>query len=439
MTATFVDKAEFFDREEMLRLQRSKLTGLGRRLAEHEDWRAHFAKAGMRPQDLAAEEGLAAAPMLDKAALRPLYPFPFLTVPTAKVARFCATSGTTGLPVLFGLSHRDVDRLLPWQLGRILRTAGIEPGDAVYQGYGYGLWIGGVAMDIGLKAYGAVNFGIGPGRGELVVEWLRDHGYVACTMSPLWLMTLVTLARQRGIEPRRDWRLRVGLFGGQSISAAFRAELEQEMPSGFLAHNIYGTTEAGGPVVAVSCPYSHADDEMHLINEDTILTEILDPQTLDPVAPGEVGEIVVTTLDKEASPVVRWRTRDLVRLSNRPYDCPCGRRGLPRIGRIIGRSDDMLKVRGAMVFPSQIEDVIAATDGTVKEAWQIYVDRQGAGLDRLVVAVERRAGSAATRAELRDGLARALKARLGLGCEVECHEEGALPRYESKAVRVVVR
>jgi phenylacetate-CoA ligase len=211
------------------------------------------------------------------------------------------------------------------------------------------------------------------------------------------------------------------------------------MPAGFLAHNIYGTTEAGGPVVAISCPHSHADDEMHLINEDTILTEILDPQTLKPVEPGQVGEIVVTTLDKEASPVVRWRTRDLVRLSKKPYDCPCGRRGLPRIGRIIGRSDDMLKVRGAMVFPSQIEDVIATTEGTVKEAWQIYVDRKEAALDRLVVAVERRASSASTPAELRDRLTRALKARLGLGCEVECHEEGVLPRYESKAVRVVVR
>ena len=439
MTTTAMTSSEFLDRDEVLQLQRLKLARLGRRLAEHEEWRVHFARAGMQPEDLASEDGLAAAPMLDKAALRPLYPFPFLTVPKAEVARFCATSGTTGLPVLFGLSHRDVEQPLPGQLARIFKATGIRPGDLVYQGYGYGLWIGGVAMDIGLKAYGAVNFAIGPGRGELVVEWLRDHGYVACTMSPLWLMTLVTLARQRGIEPRRDWQLRVGLFGGQSISAAFRAELEQEMPAGFLAHNIYGTTEAGGPVVAVSCPHSHADDEMHLINEDTILTEILDPRTLKPVAPGEVGEIVVTTLDKEASPVVRWRTRDLVRLSAKPYDCPCGRHGLPRIGRIIGRSDDMLKVRGAMVFPSQIEDVIAATEGTVKEAWRVYLDRKETVLDRLVVAVERRKGSASTPAELQDKLARMLKARLGLGCEVECHEEGALPRYESKAVRVVVR
>jgi len=434
-----LDDVEHLDRDGILRLQRRKLARLGRRLAAHADWRDHFGRAGMRPEDLAADGGLAAAPMLEKAELRRLYPFPLLTVPVTEVARFCATSGTTGLPVMFGLTSRDIDDLLPRQLGRIFRTAGVRPGDRVYQGYGYGLWIGGVAMDIGLRAYGAVNFGVGPGRGELIVDWLRDHEYVACTMSPLWLMTLVTLAKRRGIDPKRDWKLAVGLFGGQSISAAFRAELEAEMPRGFLAHNIYGTTEAGGPVVAISCPHSHADDEMHLVNEDSILTEILDPETLRPVAPGEIGEIVVTTLDKEASPVLRWRTRDLVRLSAKPYDCPCGRRGLPRVGRIIGRSDDMLKVRGVIVYPSQVEDVIAAVDGTVKEAWQIYVDASEGALDSLTVAVERHRHCPHPPGALVESLTRDLKARLGISCIVECYDEGTLPRYESKAVRVLVR
>jgi phenylacetate-CoA ligase len=438
-SAALRDDPEFCDRDDILKLQRGKLARLGSRLAAHPDWRAHFGRAGMGPADLADPDGLAGAPMLEKADLRNLYPFPLLTIPVEDVARFCATSGTTGLPVLFGFSHRDVDELLPRQLARIFAATGMRPGDRVYQGYGYGLWVGGVAMDIGLKAYGAANFGIGPGRGELVVEWLRDHGYVACTMSPLWLMALITLAKKRGIDPKTEWRLRVGLFGGQSISAAFRAELEALMPAGFLAHNIYGTTEAGGPVVSVSCPHSHADDEMHLINEDSILTELLDPQTLKPVAPGEIGEIVLTTLDKEASPVVRWRTRDLARLSRAPYDCPCGRTGMPRIGRIIGRSDDMLKVRGVIVFPSQVEDVVAAHDGTVKEAWQIYVERKEGALDGLVVAIERQRACARPPDELARLVEASLRARLGIGCTVECHGEGTLPRYESKAVRVLVR
>ena len=178
---------------------------------------------------------------------------------------------------------------------------------------------------------------------------------------------------------------------------------------------------------------------MHLINDDTILTEILDSQTLRPVAPGEVGEIVITTLDKEASPVVRWRTRDLVRLADEPYGCPCGRRGLPLVGRIVGRSDDMLKVRGVIVFPSQVEDVIAAHPQTVREAWQIYVDRREGELDRATVAVERRAGAPLTDEKLRSELVTTLHARLGIRFDVQVCEPGSLPRYEAKAVRVIVR
>lgn len=429
----------FLDREDIVALQRDKLDRLGLHLEQDPAWTAHFKRSGLRPRDLSDASALSSLPLLEKTDLRERYPYPFLTVPVETVRRFCATSGTTGAPVLFGFTEHDLNDLLPAQLCRIFRTVGIEPEDRVYQGYGYGLWIGGVAMDIGLAAYGAVNYGVGPGRGELVVEWLRDHGYTACTLSPLWMLTLTRLAEKAGLDPKRDWRLRVGLFGGQSISRQLRDELEAALPTGFMAHNIYGTTEAGGPVVAVSCPYSHGSDEMHLINEDTILTEVLDPETLAPVRPGEVGEIVITTLDKQASPVVRWRTRDLVRLSPRPYDCPCGRRGLPLIGRIIGRSDDMLKVRGVIVFPSQVEDVLAGAEHTVKDAWQIYVDTAEAELDEITVAIERRAGAPVAPRELEAEVRVALRARLGLMCQVECSEEGMLPRFEAKAVRVQMR
>jgi phenylacetate-CoA ligase len=211
------------------------------------------------------------------------------------------------------------------------------------------------------------------------------------------------------------------------------------MPSGFRAHNTYGTTEAGGPVISTSCPHSHQNDEMHLINEDTVLTEILDPVTLAPVHPGEIGEIVITTLDKQASPVVRWRTHDLVQLSQRPYDCPCGRHGMPLIGRIIGRSDDMLKVRGVIVFPSQIEDVIASTPGTVKDAWQIYVDKHDLSYEAITVAIELQSGSKWSREQLAQSVAYSLSDRLGLKIRVEAHAEGTLPRYEAKAQRVIVR
>ena len=427
---------ETLDRDDILAIQKKKLKLLGDRLQNSPEWIAHFKKAGMSPGDLGNYEMLSAIPTLEKSDLRALYPYPLLTTELSKVRRFVATSGTTGLPVMFGLTERDMNHLIPYQMCRILRAAGVVPSDKVYQGYGYGLWIGGLAMDLGLAAYGAVNFPLGPGRGDLATRWLTDHGYSACSMSPLWLMTLINLAKEQNIDPRKDWKLRVGLFGGQSISAAFRDQLEAEMPPGFMAQNIYGTTEAGGPVLGISCPHSHEADEMHLINEDTILTEVVDPITLKPVQAGEVGEIIVTTLDRDASPVVRWRTRDLVKLSAHPYDCGCGRRGLPKIGRIVGRSDDMLKVRGNIVFPTQIEDIIADTEGAVKEAWHIYIDAEHHLLEELTIAVERRRSSAQTSQDIEQKIKHMIHSRLGIRVTVECNDEGTLPRYEAKAVRV---
>ncbi len=429
---------ERLDRDDVKKLQARKLAALGARLAGSPDWTAHFKRAGLAPRDLRDHASLAAVPTLEKADLRQRYPYPFLTVPLESVTRFFATSGTTGLPVLFGFTKRDLE-LVGRQVARQLACIGLKAGDRAYMGYGYGLWIGGPAFDQGLHHLGATTFPVGPGRGELVVEWMRDQAWDFAAVSPLWLMTLTRVARERGIDPKRDWRIRLAALGGQSVSQAFRDELEAAMPAGFQAHNVYGTTEAGGPNVAISCPYSHDSDSMHLVNEDTVLTEILDPATLKPVGPGEVGEIVVTTLDKDASPVVRWRTRDLVRLAAHPYDCPCGRAGLPLVGRIIGRSDDMLKVRGVIVFPSQVEDVIAATPGTVKEAWQIYVEKVDETVQGMTVAIEASKGANRAPADLAGAVAHTLQSRLGLKVPVECHPEGTLPRYEAKAVRVLPR
>lgn len=429
---------ESLDREAMKALQARKLAALGERLAASPAWREHFAQAGMHPRDLAAPDGLAHAPTLEKADLRARYPFPLLTVEPARVARFFATSGTTGLPVLFGFTADDL-RLLTRQVARQVYCCGVRPGDRVYQGFGYGLWMGGPAHERAIEAVGATCFPVGPGRSELVIEWLRDLEWNVATVSPLFLAHLVRAARERGIDPKKDWRLRTAVVGGQAVSRAFRDQLEGEFPAGFTVRNNYGTTESGGPNLGATCPHSHERDEMHLINEDTVLTEVLDPKTLQPVAPGEIGEIVVTTLDKEASPVVRWRTRDLTRLGERPYDCACGRRGMPTIGRIIGRSDDMLKVRGVLVFPSQIEDVIAGTPGTVKDAWQIYVDTVDGAPNSMTVAIECERTQEGARPDLAAAVARGLAGRLGLKVPVECHPHGTLPRYEAKAQRVLLK
>ncbi len=432
-------EVETLDREGIVEIQRRHLRELGRRLEAVPEWVEHFRSAGMKPSDLGAPDGLAHAPLLDKSDLRARYPFPFLAEKIEKIERFTATSGTTGLPVLFGMTSNDYTKLLPYQMARILSAAGVKPGQRAYQGYGYGLWIGGPALDVGFAALGCPNFPLGPGRGELAVQWLRDHKYEVASMSPLWLMSLVTHARQAGIDPKKDWTLKIGILGGQSVSAEFRAQLEAEMPDGFMSHNIYGTTEAGGPILAISTPYTHADDELQLVNEDTVITEILDTQTLKPVAAGEVGEIVVTTLCREASPVVRWRTRDLVRLSRRPFDCPSGRRGMRRIGRLIGRTDDMLKVKGVIVFPSQIEDIIAGTPGTVKEAWQIYVDREATTISSMTIAVEPDRVSDRPAEQIESEIRREIHTRVGIHAHVQCLPYGSLPRYEAKATRVLHR
>ncbi len=430
---------DFADRETVIETQNAKLKLLGHRLSKSADWCEHFSSKGANPLDLVDRDSLVNIPTLQKSDLRARYPYPMLTVGINEVSRFCATSGTTGLPVLFGFTKHDWEVTLVRHLTRIFRTVGLTSKDLIYQGYGYGLWIGGSSMDEAFRAYGMTNFPIGPGRGELMVNWLKDHQYTATTMSPLWLSTLIGHARKAGIDPKTDWKLRVGLFGGQSVSSAFRAELEAQMPLGFKAHNIYGSTEAGGPIVSISCDHSHANDEMHLINDDSVMTEILDPLTLKHVGPGEVGEVVVTTLDKEASPVLRWRTHDLVRLSDQPYSCPCGRHGYPLIGRIIGRSDDMLKVRGVMIFPSQVEEVIAGVQGTIKEAWQIYVDSQEKELGQIEVAIERSPNATTSATDLEREVQAKLKSRLGLTCAVVCYGEGDLPRYEAKATRVLTR
>ncbi len=430
---------ESLDRDAIKALQARKLGTLGDRLAASPEWCDHFATAGMEPRDLASPDGLANAPMLEKADLRDRYPFPMLAVDISKVARFFATSGTTGLPVMFGFTHNDLYQLLAVQVARQLFCLGLRPGDRGYQGYGYGLWTGGSGYELGLHELGATCIPVGPGRSELVVQWLRDLEIDFAAISPLFLAHLVQVARDAGIDPKKDWKLSKAVIGGQSVSRAFREQLEAELPEGFRAHNSYGTTESGGPNLGITCPHSHHRDEMHLICEDSVITEILDPKTFEPVGPGEVGEVVVTTLDKEASPVVRWRTRDLVRISDKPYDCECGRHGLPTIGRIIGRSDDMLKVRGVIVFPSQVEDVIAGTPGTVKEAWQIYVDTVDGTPKNMSVAIECEDGYGGNPSDLADAVARSLSSRLGLKVPIECHRQGTLPRYEAKAQRVLVK
>jgi len=404
------------------------------RCARVPHYRAALAAAGVVPGDIRGLDDLAYLPFLDKAQLRDLQPWGVLAVPLAEVARFHATTGTTGPPCNIAFTGADLAAV--GELGaRNLTAMGVRPDDVAWQCYGYGLWIGGSALDRAYERLGVTAFPAGPGRTSLAIERLRDLGVTVVSCTPTFALLLVERAREAGIDPAADWRLRVGIFGGETTSPAALARLSAAMPAGFRPHNTYGTTELGGPFVAGTCEYGAEQGSFH-VWADHHLVEILDPATGEPVTePGVRGELVVTSLRREASPMLRWRTRDLTAWTEDAHDCPCGRRGHPKISWISGRTDDVLKVRGSLVMPSQVEDVVWAGAGT-GTGWQLVVDADPDGLRAteatVVVEIAPDAGAglvAELEARLRD--------RLGIGLPVVAARPGELPRYEGKARRVL--
>ncbi len=327
---------ERLDRDDILEIQRDKLVRLGKRLAGSLEWSAHFRAHGMNPRDLGDPQGFAAAPMLTAGDLEARAPFPMLTAQPHQVARFFAAFGGAGAPVLSGYTERDHDRTLARQMARLLHCVGVRPGDRAYQGYGYALDIEGAAFDAGFRALGATVFPVGPGREDLAAQWMRDLEWTVAALPLAGLSDLIRTARRQGVDPGRDWRLRRTLSVLEAGAVPDRDDFLEALPAGFAAHAVWGRTELGGPVLTVACPHARSEGEMHLFNEDSIVTEILTPDGRTPAGPGEEGELVVTTLDKEASPLVRFRTGALARLSDRPFDCACGRIGMPLVRIAVG-------------------------------------------------------------------------------------------------------
>ncbi|KAA9162613.1 phenylacetate--CoA ligase [Amycolatopsis acidicola] len=397
-------------------------------------YRDALAAAGIGPGAIRTTGDLAEVPFFDKARLRELQPWGVQAVPTAEIVRLNATTGTTGLPCNIGFTRDDLAAI--GELGaRNLTAMGVTRDDVAWQCYGYGLWIGGSSLDRALEQIGTTTFPAGPGRTSLAVERLRDLGVTVISCTPTFALLLVERARQAGIDPAADWVLRAGIFGGETMSSAAVARLRASLPPGFRPHNTYGSTELGGPFVAGTCEHA-ADQGTFHVWADHHFIEIVDPDSGERITePGVTGELVVTTLRRQGSPMLRWRTRDLTAWAPDAYDCPCGRRGHPKIAWISGRSDDMVKVRGTMVLPSQIEDVVGATPGT-GAAWQLVLDKDPDGLrateGTVVVEVAEAVRESAV-AELR----RRLHDRLGIHLPVAAVAEQELPRYEGKARRVL--
>ncbi len=428
------DSAENASRQVIADIQLRKLKHTVQRAYDSVPYyRQVFDQHGLKPGHIRTLADVRLIPFFEKTMLRQLQPYGVLAVPPAQVSRVHATSGTTGRPCMVAFTARDIE--LVAELGaRHLSCCGLGAGDLLYQGYGYGMWIGGWAFEQAARRVGMAVFPAGPGRSVMAMEMLRDYGMNAITCTPSFASYLLEQAYERGVNPQAEWRLRAGMLGGETASKAIRKRLQEGMPAGFMPYNVYGTTELGGPFVGVSCPYGAEDGTLHIWS-DHYLVEVVDPDTGDPAEFGQPGELVVTTLDREAAPMLRWRTRDLTAWPENPFDCPCGRGGHVRVASVTGRSDDMIKLRGAMVFPSQVEEIVSNTPGT-GPGWLLVVDKDRA-LAQATLHVEVPAPDESAGAAVRDLLISRLREVLGVRIPVELAALASLPRYEGKARRVL--
>jgi len=424
------DPAEALPRADLLALQAARLKETVARAQRVPFYRQAFLEAGLDPAAVRGPEDLARLPFTVKEDMRANYPLGLLAVPRAEVARVHGSSGTTGVPTFVAYTRRDLDT---WAglVARFLTAGGLRPEHLVHVAFGYGLFTGGFGLHAGIERVGAGVVPSGGGNTPRQVLLLRDLGADALICTPSYAFHLAEVVRESGMA-RSDLRLRFGHFGGEPWTEELRGALEREL--GILAFNNYGLSEVIGPGVSGECA---ARRGMH-VAEDHFLVECLDPRTLAPVPDGEVGELVFTSLTKEAMPVLRYRTRDLAALDRSP--CPCGRTGV-RMGRVVGRSDDMLIIRGVNVFPSQVEEALLRVEGTAPH-YLIEVSRPGA-LDEATVKVELRPADFSDEMRqlvaLRDRIDREIHAVTGIRMTVELVAPGSIERFTGKASRVLDR
>jgi phenylacetate-CoA ligase len=396
-------------------------------------YRRTFDQAGVQPDDIRTLDDLRRFPFTSKQDLRDNYPFGLFAVPMSSVVRLHASSGTTGRSTVVGYTQRDIDT---WSelMARCLVAAGLTKNDIIHNAYGYGLFTGGLGVHYGAERMGASVIPISGGNTKRQIMILQDFGPTAICCTPSYALNLAEEGRAMGID-MKALRLRVGIFGAEPWSEKMRQEIESAL--GITALNIYGLSEIMGPGVSMEC--LEGRQGMHVF-EDHFLVETIHPDTGEVLPPGEEGELVFTTITKEAFPLVRYRTRDISRLM--PEPCRCGRT-LYRMDRVMGRSDDMLIIRGVNVFPSQIEAVLVGIEG-VEPHYQLIVDRMG-NLDTLEVQVEvsERLFSNADEVKVLQNMERRIvkdiKDYLGVSAKVKLVEPKSLQRFEGKASRVLDR
>ena len=394
-------------------------------------YRAKMDAAGIRPVDIRSLADLRHLPYTTKDDLRDNYPFGLFATPMDDVIRVHASSGTTGKSTVVGYTQADIT-LWASVIARCLMMAGVTRGDMVHNAYGYGLFTGGLGAHYGIEALGATVIPVSGGNSRRQVTIMRDFGSTVLMSTPSYALNLADAMSDAGISPD-DLMLRVGIHGAEPWSENMREEVERKL--GIKALDIYGLSEVIGPGVSMEC--LHSKRGMHVL-EDNFLPEVVDPETLEPLAYGEAGELVFTTLTKEAFPLIRYRTKDISRLFLEP--CGCGRT-LVRMDKVTGRTDDMLIIRGVNVFPSQVEHVLMGIEG-VEPHYQIEVSREG-NLDVMAVLVEVSEHTFSDEIKVLERLAQKIRAEikdmLGVTCQVKLVEPRSIQRSEGKAQRVIDR
>jgi phenylacetate-CoA ligase len=425
-----VEEIETLPRAGLEAIQLKRLQRLVARVYERvKPYREKMDRAGVKPSDICTLADLRILPFTTKDDLRDNYPFGLFTVPLEQVVRVHASSGTTGKPTVVGYSAKDIS-LWAEVMARCLAMGGVTSGDMVHNAYGYGLFTGGLGAHYGAERLGATVIPVSGGNTKRQITIMRDFGSTVLLSTPSYALNLADAMADVGVTPEQ-LKLRVGIHGAEPWSLNMREEVERKL--GIRALDIYGLSEVIGPGVAMECPESERG--MHVL-EDNFLPEIVDPKTFEPLPPGELGELVFTTLTKEAFPLIRYRTKDLSRLYVEP--CPCGRT-LVRMEKVTGRTDDMLIIRGVNVFPSQVEHVLMGIEG-VEPHYQIEVRREG-NLDTMHVLVEVSEAVFHDEVKILETLARRIQAEikdlLGVTCSVKLVEPRSIQRSEGKAQRVI--
>lgn len=424
----FQKEAETMPREALRALQSEKLVRQVRHVFEHVPYyRALMEKKGVTPDDIHGVDDLYKLPFLSKSDLRESYPCGLCAVPKRECVCIHSTSGTTGRRVIAFYTRHDLDL---WEdcCARAIVAAGGTPEDVVQVAYGYGLFTGGFGLHGGAAKVGCLTLPMSSGNTDRQLQFMEDLGSTMLCCTPSYAAYLGESLRARGVRPEEN-TLKAGIFGAEPWTQEMRRDIEKLL--GIRAFDIYGLTELSGPGVAFEC---REQDGMH-INEDHFIAEIIDPESGEPLPMGEKGELVFTSLDKEAFPLLRYRTRDICRLSAAP--CACGRTFI-RMEKPMGRSDDMLIIRGVNVFPSQIETVLIG-EGYAPN-YQILVDREH-NSDTLDVYVElspEQFSDTVSGVTAREkALSGAIRTMLGIGPTVHLVPPGTIARSEGKAVRVV--